>query len=402
MSGPGVSARESVLLSLFLTFLSVMASWLASRYYADYSFNKNLRTFALKAAEKVDNLSQELDRLTAYLQQEIETTDSGLTPAEALRLKDARIESAIHIIGTLKSVNDRSLSDWQGVIGDELDAQKKRRQQQEADLRDLVQRLETLYSERAPGSAMGGDGPRSAALEQEVEALKQDLGVLVSQVSGVSVRRAKSTKARRETIQNDCPQCLHPVEYRQRPIPNSIVNVGCGQCDANLYSRYENGEFYLRLRDPIAETIACPSCGKANRLDLDPVPGGAPTEARCRKCGVLLRASRTAGGVSVKWVGPAQTLPATVAPPIVPELTEAILQQVQAALPPQPKGTTRQVAEQTRLPLALVNEAVDRLIQRGVFRAQENGVLVSPPSRISVAVPEQEPLTVMVGVGKPR
>lgn len=65
LHGGGNIPRESILLSLFLTLLSVAASWIASRYYADYPFNKNLRTFALKAAEKVNNLALELDRLPA-------------------------------------------------------------------------------------------------------------------------------------------------------------------------------------------------------------------------------------------------------------------------------------------------------------------------------------------------
>ncbi len=70
------------------------------------------RFFALKAAEKVTNLSNELDRLSVFLQQEAKGTEYG-SPAEALQARDPRIEAAVHMIGTLKSVNDRSLSDWQ-------------------------------------------------------------------------------------------------------------------------------------------------------------------------------------------------------------------------------------------------------------------------------------------------
>src|SRR5271157_3136362 len=70
-----LSSRESLLLSLVLTIVSMLGSWLASRFYAETSFNENLRTFALKAAEKVDNLSKELDRLAVYLQQELDDDD---------------------------------------------------------------------------------------------------------------------------------------------------------------------------------------------------------------------------------------------------------------------------------------------------------------------------------------
>ena len=67
-----LSGTEGLLLSLILTILSMIGSWFASRYYSDVSYDANLRTFALKAAEKVNNLSNELDRLSVFLQQELD------------------------------------------------------------------------------------------------------------------------------------------------------------------------------------------------------------------------------------------------------------------------------------------------------------------------------------------
>lgn len=69
------TANEALLLSLFLTFLSIMGSWIASKYYSESSYNKNLRVFALKAAEKVTNLSNELDRLSAFIQQDLKENE---------------------------------------------------------------------------------------------------------------------------------------------------------------------------------------------------------------------------------------------------------------------------------------------------------------------------------------
>ena len=140
--------------------------------------------FALKAAEKVDNLSQELDRLTAYLQQELTDAAGGAPQAatpEALRLKDARIESAIHIIGTLKSVNDRSLSDWQGVIGDELDTRQRR-------LALACRQFHVSWVSRSTASALelsaqGGLGPLQplavvfAGVAWPVPGVVHDLGI---------------------------------------------------------------------------------------------------------------------------------------------------------------------------------------------------------------------------------
>ena len=67
---------EALLLSVILTIVSIVISWIVANYYANYSYDENLRTFALKAAEKVTNLSNELARLSAFLQQELENKAS--------------------------------------------------------------------------------------------------------------------------------------------------------------------------------------------------------------------------------------------------------------------------------------------------------------------------------------
>jgi hypothetical protein len=103
----GTTQTESLLLTVVLTILSIVGSWIASSFYSERSFNKNLRVFALKASEKVTNLSNELDRLSAFLQQELEADDYH-SPNDALLGKNSRIEAAVHIINTLKSVNDGS------------------------------------------------------------------------------------------------------------------------------------------------------------------------------------------------------------------------------------------------------------------------------------------------------
>lgn len=65
-------------------------------------------------------MSNELNRFVLYSEQAIAETEHE-SPEEALLAREERITSAIHIANTLKSVNDTSLSDWRGVIGEELD-----------------------------------------------------------------------------------------------------------------------------------------------------------------------------------------------------------------------------------------------------------------------------------------
>ena len=75
--------REASLVSIVLTLLSIVGSYLISQFFSTQSYQRaieqvkeqhaeNLRTYALNAAEKVDNLSNELNRLSIYLEEELE------------------------------------------------------------------------------------------------------------------------------------------------------------------------------------------------------------------------------------------------------------------------------------------------------------------------------------------
>ncbi len=103
-----LTPTESALLSVVLTGLSILASWVVTEIYSQSQMKEaieevqeqhrsSLKTYALKAAEKVTNLSNELSRLSTYLQQELDCNDYR-TPEEELHSKEERIESAIHII----------------------------------------------------------------------------------------------------------------------------------------------------------------------------------------------------------------------------------------------------------------------------------------------------------------
>src|SRR5438270_11216721 len=94
--------------------------------------DESLKTYALKAAEKVTNLSRELDRLSDYLREYLSYNAEGEALEVVLSVRDERVASAIHIVEILRSVNDTSLSDWQGVIGDELEKKKEEEEQIEA------------------------------------------------------------------------------------------------------------------------------------------------------------------------------------------------------------------------------------------------------------------------------
>ena len=147
--------------------------------------------YALKASEKVNNLSNELNKLAAYLEQELSYVDYE-NPKEALSAREERIESAIHLIRTLKSVNDTSLSDWEGVIGDELEEQREEQIEKEEQLKELMERFEFLaahHRQEIMGTQVNADSIRA-----EVQSLKSDLRSALAQL-GAGTSHANNPRA---------------------------------------------------------------------------------------------------------------------------------------------------------------------------------------------------------------
>lgn len=357
------TTTEALLLSLFLTFLSIVGSWIASKYYSEYSFNKNQKLFALKASEKVLNLSNELERLSVFLNQELEN-EENLNINEALQLKDARIEGAIHIINTLKSVNDRSLSDWQGVIGDEIKAQREKQEEREKELQLVLDRLEFLTNEESIRNPSMGES-ESAEIFRQIKSLKKDISLFASQVGGMPIRRQKKYKQKNISIENKCPLCNKIFVYRQKPV-QGIFALKCPMCNGRLISIYENDDFILKPRLPKIEKIICQSCNIEMSLETDPLPGWY-VETTCDNCGSTLRVYRNKEGVFSK----------VVTKMLKVDLTEEIIELVRKALPaqPWPKGIHKVVGTELSIPNSLVRKAIAELIKRGMFKLQIDGEL---------------------------
>jgi uncharacterized protein YbaR (Trm112 family) len=357
-----------------LTILSLLGSWIASRHYAELSFNTNLRVFALKAAEKVNNLSNELDRLSAFLQQELESVEN-YTPDQTILSKEATIEAAIHMINTLKSVNDTSLSDWRGVIGDELSAQREERKEREEDLRELVDRIELLSLQL--GDTKDARDYTTALLSKEVTSIKSDLRMLASQVGGVPLRRPKMI---RREVELACPSCSNALRYTQKLKEGSFKAITCQECHSKLISVYNNGSFLLTRNEPQAVRTACPVCNGDLNVMLELTPGKAVT-INCSSCKADVQVVRAKNEIRTRLV-PFQRVTDI-------QLNENILTLVQQAMPPQPwpKGAAKAAAVKLGLPHSLVSDAVTELIKRGTFDMQIDGTIYKKVSNEESASP---------------
>ena len=371
--------RETTLLSTVLTLISIAVGWGVSHYYSTQDKKaaideirefeqRNLRTYALKAAEKVTNLSKELNRLSAYLEEELQYTGYR-NSEEELFAKEERIESAIHMLGSLRSINDTSLSDWQGVIGDELDEQRETEKEQAETLREIGERLSAL--ECMPASI-------SSVIENaEIDEIKRQLRALSADISGAAFR--SKPRPSFQQIDTTCPNCSSAIRYSQRTKENDRKAVQCKVCEANLISTYREATgFVLAVRGESVEVVTCPNCSNEQSLSLDEWPS-ASTIVTCSLCDSSLRVSRADGGKTVRVAIASHPKPQE-------SLTPGLIETVRIALPgqPWPKGIHQTIATELSLRPATVRKAIQQLIRTGVFMDQIDGVICTTEEKLKV------------------
>jgi LSD1 subclass zinc finger protein len=374
-----LSARESGLLSLILFVFSVLATWIVTHIYSEISHVKaindvkqvhqdNLRTYALKAAEKVNNLSRQLNLLSVYLQEELDAQDYTSPPEELLG-KEKQIAGAIQIINMLKSVNDTALSDWKGVIGEELEEQEEVREEKEEEIRAL---MEKLHSVLATEMASQHYRPENTdALRSEIESIRKELRLLVTDVVGTTPRTSRKFQLTRAIVENECPVCRAPLTYKQRAKPKGFKIVKCSSCNSKLVSRFDHEKgFTLEAARVVVEPSKCPKCQADVHVELGTLPGTIAF-AQCPRCNERLRVARAADAIRTVIVPK---------PEAVGELSEDIIASVQDNLPPQPwpDGTSKQVGKKLGLPHSVVSGCIRELIRRGVFKVQIDGTLFVP------------------------
>jgi ssDNA-binding Zn-finger/Zn-ribbon topoisomerase 1/Tfp pilus assembly protein PilE len=390
ISGENLTARESGMIAIILTILSILASWSFSHYYSESQHTKalkdvqefhrtNLKTYARKAAEKVNNLSNELSRLSAYLEKELTRADYD-SSEEELNAKEERIESAIHITNTLKSINDTSLSDWEGVIGDELEERRAEQQEREEELEELLARYESTISSLEMDVRSRGDN--TLVIQKEIESLKSELRFLSSRVGIIMPPILRPARSSRNVVETRCPVCQKVLTYKQKPKETGIKALRCTSCGSNLVSRYnKDAGFRLELRQPIKERVSCPNCSLSVEAELDQVPS-TTVKVECSNCGAKLRIVRIVDGLRVTQTGPPMQVSVEN---VAPKLDEQLIERVRDELPkqPWPKGIHKIIATKLTLTHAVVYSAISELIRQGVFNPQIDGKLyiLAPPAQ---------------------
>lgn len=373
-----LSNRESALFGTVLTFVSILAGGLITHSYAQKSNKKaieeladfhqrNLRTYALKAAEKVNNLSKELTRLSSYLESDLEETEYRSVEEELLAKKE-RFESVIHMLITLKSVNDTSLSDWQGVIGEEIYEQRVEEAKRTEELNEILERFSVLES--AYSNAQKFD---PAILQHSLNEVKRDLRSLASEVVGAPIKRFTDKKF--SLVNQKCPSCSNVISYRQKEKESQPKALTCNICQTNLISEYSEAKgFKIHLRKSLSEDISCPSCEQFLNIELDEWPT-ASTTVNCINCDEAIRISRSTNGLKTNLIQQQKSKY-----PLTPEIIEAI----RDAMPgqPWPRGIHKTVAETVNLPHQQVQRAIQHLIRMGIFLDQVDGQVCTTKEKL--------------------
>jgi hypothetical protein len=299
-----------------------------------------------------------------------------------LLAKDIRIESAIHIINTLKSVNDRSLSDWQGIIGEELSAKREEQEAREETLREIMERFDDLQHSRYDEHNQEAEQER---LRSELASIRNQLRVMTAQVSGVPVSQLNRPH-KKAPMEKRCPTCGNLMQFTQRNKPGTMKGVSCKACGARWISTAADGDVVLAARVPIREKVICPGCNSASTADLDPLAGSS-TETVCPSCSSPFRVSRSVTGIRTHANGHVQKMNVFGGdrPPI---LDEVLLEKISALMgkQPWPEGQSGRTAVALGISKAEVRTGVEELIRRGTFLRQFEGELYAP-----VVAPGSEP-----------
>jgi transcription elongation factor Elf1 len=240
-----LSAREYLFLSILLAGLSIGASWIGTnaasksnveqmRESLKKDYIENLRTYALKAAEKVQNLSAEMQRLIDYVK---ESSPSG--EETAVKMAAERLKTVSLMLETIKSVNDTALSDWRGVIGDELRKQEKI----QTDIDEIFSKIEDLEEAVATPTEPRG------------QIWLPGMGVATADVPGSEM-------------------ALHDLASRLKDIDKDVLK----------YASSSPIPVRMPRRKKIDVIIKCPNCESENQTRVN-MREGYKKVTRCRNCG---------------------------------------------------------------------------------------------------------------------
>jgi len=354
---------ESVLLGILLSSASMLVSWLATHLYSQISLRdtikqatdsntESIRSLGVRAAEKVLNLSSELQRL-------IDAMSTALDDAEEMEgtklptmLLRERVMSAIHNLDTLKSMNDTFLSDWRGVIGDEIDRQHALEQQIETleiELSNQIRERNSLQEDLVSPGDLTAIQSRIAETEHRLTNMIISLPFKVP---------PKPKKSQKETVTVTCASCESANDIQLRLRKGAKKLVKCKACECySLVKVIDNDEMDI-VPIPMYKYFGeCPLCSSDIDKEVANHPG-ASVSFECYSCGSKLILSKSTEGANLR-------IPKGYRKQTPQKLVELVLDKLPQQ--PWPQHVHKTIAKELGISNGAASRAIGKLIESGAF-----------------------------------
>ena len=367
-----LTTNETVMLGIILTVLSVLISWVLTHLYSQATLRtsteevkrlhaENIRTFAVKAAEKVFNLSTEFDRLNSYLRN-IDYSDIESTEIEILVLNE-RIHATVHLIETLKSMNDTFLSDWRGVIGDEIQ-QQQNLEQQISEIQAQLESQERMKDFLEEHTVSYDD---LEGVQQHIDEMERRLREMISELP-FRVRPI-TRKLIKQDIPIDCPSCASTNVSTLKMRKGARKLIYCANCKKPFKIEVDSSGSLTAEVIPIVDfQIACILCSSEIHDTIPDYPG-AFKRVTCQNCELEVTVVKTKDGVNAE-AGYRKRLPA--------KFIEEVFENLPAQ--PWPKGVHKEIAERLGVSNSAVTSAIAKLLDEGRIAKRSTGADVGDNS----------------------
>ena len=371
-----LTTTESVLLGILLSAASMIVSWLVTHLYSQTSLRdtirqatdsntENIRSMGVRAAEKVLNLSSELQRLVDALATAMEDAENTEDTKQSTMLLRERVLSAIHNLETLKSMNDTFLSDWRGGIGEEIERQHI--------LEKQIESLRTeLYRQIRERDLLSSDviSPDDlAAVESRIEETEKRL---TEKIVALPFKvHPKAAKSKKDDITIACASCEAQIQVRLRPRKGSRKLVKCPTC--TMYSKVtviDDSEMDI-VPVPMYEfTGLCPLCS-SNICEQVPNYAGAMVSITCNSCDVQLLLSKSSSDANLRIPkGSRRQMPQKLVDTVFDKLPQR----------PWPTHIHKTIATEMGVSNSVVSRIIGHLIEQGNFPPESKPESVETPT----------------------
>jgi hypothetical protein len=168
--------RENSFLTVIITILTTIASWIMSHHFASLTTadleaktQEKIDTVASQSSEKILNLSKQLFEIQLFLEEAVDIARDQDNVMAANATFAHRSESAAKMLYLLRSSNDTFTSDWIGVVSTDV---AKRIDELKKAQSDIFRGMESVRQESRPELAPQHDA--GAGLYRELTRLSED------------------------------------------------------------------------------------------------------------------------------------------------------------------------------------------------------------------------------------